>query len=280
MIDTHVHIWDPSRATYAWLDGEGPLLNRLYFIEEWISATAGTPVTGGILVQAANNAEDTQLMLEVAENCDTILGVVGWLPLQDPEEVAKYLENDWVPGHYLKGVRHLIHNEPDPRWLMQPEVLESLHLLAKFGLSYDLVGIVPEHIRTALDVAGKVPGLRMVFDHLNQPPIAKGERFGVWGEWMKAAAAQSNFYCKISGLGIPAGKPYAWSGADVEPYIDFVLQQFGSHRCFCGGDWPVSLLAGDYGSTVGAYQSVLEKLLDAEALERVLVKNAGIFYKL
>jgi len=280
MIDTHVHIWDPARVHYAWLEEEGPILNRAYNIQQWVEATEGNGITGALLVQAANNLEDTGLMLEAAESCSLVKGVVGWLPLIEPEKVAMLLEGDFGSNKYIKGIRHLIHNEPDPRWLLQTEVIESLKILANHGLPFDLVGILPEHIETALLVAEKVPGLYMVFDHLNQPPIDTGDKFGEWGELLAEAARHDKFYCKISGLGFPSGKPFKWKAEDVAPYIGFVLQKFGTDRCFCGGDWPVSLLAGEYSYTMDIYKLVLQGLLDKDNMDKVLDRNAEAFYKL
>ena len=280
MIDTHVHIWDPERVHYAWLEGEGPILNRTYNIQQWVEATEGNGITGALLIQAANNPEDTALMLEAADSCSLVKGVVGWLPLLEPEKVSRLLGGNFGSNKYIKGIRHLIHNEPDPRWLLLPEVVESLKMVAAHGLTYDLVGIIPEHIKTVLLLAEKVPDLLMVFDHLNQQPIDTGEKFGEWGELMAEAALHQKFYCKISGLGFPSGKPFKWTGEDVAPYIEFVLQKFGSDRCFCGGDWPVSLLAGDYSFTMDIYLSVLQGLLDKGDLDKVLSRNAEAFYKL
>jgi L-fuconolactonase len=173
-------------------------------------------------------------------------------------------------------VRHLIHNEADSNWLLQDTVTESLGILADHGLSYDVVGVIPAHIRAALKVAEKVPELRMVFDHLNQPPIGK-EGWGEWGELMKEAAGHENFYVKISGLGTASGNFESWKAADLEPAINFVLQHFGADRCFCGGDWPVSLLAGSYEKVWKAYRDILKGL---PGREKLLYKNAQHFYGL
>jgi L-fuconolactonase len=280
MIDTHVHIWDTTKAKYAWLDNEGPVLNRTYSIASWEQAVEGTNVTAGVLVQAANNLEDTALMLEAATNSDLIVGVVGWLPLQQPDAVGEILEGDFGNNPYIKGVRHLIHNELDPRWLLQPAVIESLALVAAKGLTYDMVGVHNDHLKTALCVAEKVPELYMVFDHLNQPPIAAGEKFGEWGQLMMEAATHSNFFCKISGLGSPSGKPFEWTDQDISPYVEFVLNHFGDERCFCGGDWPVCLLTGEYAQSIDVYEQTLLGLLNAESLQKVLTNNARNFYHL
>ena len=280
VIDTHVHVWDFDQAEYTWLKGDTSILNRSYDLEELEPDRVAAGIMEGILVQAANNPEDTDWMLRVAADHDWIKGVVGWLPLQDPAATAGILEKGYATSRYFKGVRHLIHNEADPGWLFQEPVLESLRLLARYDLPYDVVGIIPAHIRTVLEVMEKVPELRLVFDHLNQPPILSKERFGQWGELMQAAAGHPGCYVKISGLGTASGNFQGWKAVDLEPYIGFALQYFGEDRCLFGGDWPVSLLAGSYQRTWKTYRDLLRDLLEEEGREKVLYKNAERFYKL
>nr|WP_294905415.1 amidohydrolase family protein [uncultured Lacibacter sp.] len=276
--DTHVHIWDFQRAEYAWLKNNTSILNRTYAIEELEADRQEAAITTGILVQAANNFEDTDWMLHVAVNTNWIAGIVGWLPLTDPEATLKALQRKYGKEKYFKGVRHLIHDEPDPYWLLQPAVINSLHILADHNIPYDVVGVLPEHIETALEVANKVPDLKMVFDHLNQPPIATNEQFGRWGELMKEAAQHKNFYAKISGLGVTAQKGADWTADDIKPYVAFAVEQFGTDRCFLGGDWPVALLAGSYNHAWKNYKEVILELVDKSAAEKIFYSNAANFY--
>jgi L-fuconolactonase len=278
LADTHVHIWDFNRAEYAWLEGNTSILNRTYSIEELETERFEIGIKKGILVQAANNFEDTDWMLHVAVNTDWIAGIVGWLPLIDPDATLKALQKKYGKENYFKGVRHLIHDERDPEWLLQPEVINSLQILADHNIPYDIVGVLPEHIETALQVAAKVPELRMVFDHLNQPPIASKEQFGKWGELMKEAAQHKNCYAKISGLGTTAQKGANWTADDIKPYVAFALQQFGTDRCFLGGDWPVSLLAGSYTSAWKNYLTVIDELLPVAERSKIYYHNAANFY--
>src|SRR5581483_3150441 len=163
IIDTHVHIWNFERAEYAWLKNDRSVLNRNYLIEELLPEQESAGITSGVLVQAANNFEDTNWMLEVAETNPWIRGVVGWLPLMDPAGTAVALK-EYLGNPYFKGVRHLIHDELDPRWLLQPEVMQSLSVLAAYDVPYDVVGVTTDHLRTALEVAQKVPELRLMLD--------------------------------------------------------------------------------------------------------------------
>ena len=279
IVDTHVHIWDFDKAEYSWLKGNTSILNRSYRIDELEKERREAGIVAGVLVQAANNLQETDYMLHVAADTEWIKGVVGWLPLLNPDETERLLEDQYAKNPYFKGVRHLIHDEQDPKWLLQHEVLESLGILSYHKIPYDVVGTMPEHISTVLEIADELPDFMLVFDHLNQPPIDSGERFGKWGEVMKEAARHTRIYAKLSGLGT-ASKNADWSQKNIQPYIEFIIEQFGVERVFCGGDWPVSLLAGSYSRTWKIYRDVLESILTKEEQHKVLFSNAMDFYKL
>jgi L-fuconolactonase len=279
VIDTHMHSWDLQKVRYSWLDGDTSILAQNYYpsgIEDQLRAAN---VSAAVMVQAANNIEDTAFMFECAEQYSWIIGVVGWVDLLNPETAKKQLEAH-IQNKYFKGIRHLIHDEPDSNWLLQPAVIKSLGILADHGVPFDVVGVKIEHIKAALQVAKQIPHLKMVFDHLNHPPIATSEQFGAWGEAIAEAAALPNFYAKISGLGTCCADFNDWSASTIEPYVAYVLAHFGVHKLMIGGDWPVSLLAGDYVGTHLKYQTVIEKLVAPEHQEKIYSTNATSFYKL
>lgn len=280
MIDTHIHVWNFSKAKYDWLENDTSILNRNYNIDEIEEERKALDIDKGVLVQASNRIEDTTFMLEVANENDWIKGIVGWLPLMDTDACEKIISSQYMHQPLIKGFRHLIHDEADPRWLLQPQVIRSLQLIASYNYTYDVVGVLTEHIETVFAVADKVPGLKMVFDHLNHPPLDGKKPFNTWAELMKQAAANPNLYAKISGLGTITNKPGLWNENDIQPAVEFALQHFGEDRCFCGGDWPVSLLAGSYTYTWDVYKGILEHLLPSSSLTKIYDDNAQNFYRL
>lgn len=280
IIDTHIHIWDLENGRYEWLDGDTSILNRTHLLDELLPEMAGTPVASGILVQAANNMADTELMLNAAGNNGQITGVVGWLPLTDPVQTGILLEEKFLKEPYFKGVRHLIHNEADPEWLLQATVMESLGILASYNIPYDVVGIHDGHLKTAIRVSEKIPSLKLVLDHLNQPPIQHQQQFGSWGELMKDISSNRNVHAKISGLGTASGNSSRWQAADILPYINYALETFGADRCLLGGDWPVSKLAGSYAKHWEVYTGIINSLLTGADAENVYWMNASRFYDL
>jgi L-fucono-1,5-lactonase len=279
IVDTHVHVWDLDRAEYPWLEGDSSILNRNWTIEQ-LEDRKKAGVVSGVLVQASGNLEDTELMLETARNTDWIAGVVCWLPLADTSKTQELLEERFLTEKYCKGIRHQIHDEPNEEWLLQPAVIESLKLLAAHDIPYDVVAVKPAHVEVVMEISKKVPGLRMVFDHLSQPPIATKEKFGRWGQLMKEASDLPNLYAKISGLGTASGHFEGRTADDIKPYVSFVLEHFTCDRCFCGGDWPVSILADTYAGTWQTYQLILNELLNENEREKVFYSNANKFYDL
>lgn len=274
--DTHIHIWDLAKVKYQWLEGNTTILNKTYSLEELEPQRKATGITAGVLVQAANNFEDTDLMLEAAAAHPWIKGVVGWFPLLDPDATLKAIDR-YKDQPLLKGIRHLIHDERNTKWLLQERVVESLKILATHGYSYDVVGTQLDHLKCVITLGMEVPELNMVLDHLNQPPIL-GKAFGEWGVLMEEVAQNPRVHAKISGLGL-ATKMEEWNADHLRPAISFALATFGADRCFCGGDWPVALLAGEYQYTWDQYQIVINTLLKHDDRQKVYELNAARFYR-
>ncbi len=215
-------------------------------------------------------------MLEQAEKYDWIKAVVGWIPLTEPEIATRALE---VFGSYpkFKGVRHLIHDEPDANYLTRPEVLVTLEILAERGLTFDVVSVLPRHLELVAMVATKIPNLKMVIDHLSKPPIfARG--WQPWADLLKAASEHQNVYAKISGLNTAADWEN-WNASHLEPYVDFAVRCFGAERLMFGSDYPVAILAGDYAKVWQETNVLLEKLAPNQKAQ-ILGGTAARFYGL
>lgn len=257
LIDTHLHIWDLERGDYPWLGPESGILYRTYAVEDVDAARRVAGVDGAILVQAANNRRDTELMIESMAGHPWILGVVGWVDLMagaGAEAVAAELKST----SRVVGIRHLIHDEPDPDWIVQPAVVDGLRVLAEVGLTYDVVSVIPRHLVHVATVAKAVPDLTLVIDHLSKPPIASGD-LTEWGQLFAAAAEYPNVIAKVSGLDT-AGIPETWTVDDLRPAFDHALETLGSDRLMYGGDWPISIVGGGYARQHAAFAALIAEL--------------------
>lgn len=277
VIDAHQHFWNLDRIRYGWLEQPGVApIRRTIEAPELEPQLRAAGVDKTVLVQSLDSYEDTDYMLETAARYEWVAGVVGWVPLDRPDEAARKLEH-YAQNRLFKGVRHLIHDEADPDWVVRQEVIEGLKTLASFGMSFDVVAVFPNHLKHVPTLAEKVPGLKMVIDHLAKPPIRSGE-LEPWASQLARAASYPNVYAKISGLNT-AADPDSWTAESFRPYIDFAMERFGADRLMYGSDWPVCTLAGDYAKVWRETKRALADCSERE-FEAIAGGTASSFYRL
>lgn len=241
-VDTHLHVWDRSQARYDWLE-KAPLdLRRDFAFNDVAPHLDSTAIDRVILVQAADNADDTKSMLGVARANPRVAGVIGWLPIDEPEVVQRRIDSFQAEA-LLVGVRTLIHDRPDPDWIVRPEVLQGLAVLASRGIPYDYVTSHPRALVHLPEVARRNPSLPLVIDHLGSPPF--GENSRAWEMWRSSLADAAQYplvYAKISGM--PAANRIA--RREVLQAVQTAADLFGPRRLMIGSDWPVSRIREGY----------------------------------
>ena len=250
------------------------VINRTFGFEDFRARAVAAGVDRAVLVQADDSAADTEAMFEVAAAHPEIAGVVGWVPLDRPDEAAGQLDRLQArPG--FAGIRTLIHDQPDPDWLLRPEVGEGLALLERSGVPFDVISVLPRHLSHVPVLSERYPALRMVLDHLSHPPLG-GADTSEWRTLITAAARNPLVFAKVSGL-YPAGP--SWTAADVRDVVEFAVDMFGPDRLMFGSDWPVAELGGGYGKMRTELSKLFGQLPPA-GRDAVLGGTATRFYTL
>jgi L-fucono-1,5-lactonase len=261
VVDAHHHVWDLSVRDQDWIASDSPL-RRNFTIEDLAPEGRAAGVGRTVLVQTVTVPEETPEFLALAAGHDLIAGVVGWTDLTRPdvaEELARLRE---LPGGtLLKGIRHQVQSEPDPEWLLRPDVRRGLTAVAEAGLVYDLV-VLPHQLLACAKSAESLPQLTFALDHLGKPPIASGT-LEPWATHVHALAALPNTVCKLSGL-VTEADLASWTVDDLRPYADTVLDAFGPDRLMFGSDWPVCSLAATYGEVMSAARELTAGLSISE----------------
>ena len=263
VIDGHQHFWDPADGSCGWMTEDYAAIRRVFSPEDLRPALAAAGVDKTILVQTWHSLVETRAFLSMASRTDFVAGVVGWVDLTDPEVAATLFELKARPdGPYLVGIRHLVHNEADPNWLLREDVQRGLGAVGDAGLVYDLLLKEPQ-IPAALETVERHPNLRFVVDHIAKPRIAQ-HAMEPWAGLMQGFTAhRDHVWCKLSGMVTEADWRH-WKQQDLQPYVDEVLSIFGPSRCLFGSDWPVCLVAADYQSVKRALDDCLSGLSEEE----------------
>lgn len=275
MIDSHLHLWELGPGAYAWLGPQYGELFRSYGEAEARETLDTAGIGGAVLVQADDTVADTESMLAVADRNSWVLGVVGWIPLENPSEAKGELQR-FLQNPAFRGVRHLVHNDSRDNFLELPSVRDSLSMLASHGLAFDVPDAFPRHLGRTVQLARDLPELTIVLDHLGKPPMADAAAMALWRADFRALAELPNTVAKVSGLHLP-GVPYTPEA--LRPLWDEALDAFGPGRLMIGGDWPVSTLGAPYGRTLEVLLELAEELTSAEReefLEGTAVRTYGL----
>jgi L-fuconolactonase len=270
IVDAHHHFWDPDHASYPWMTDEVAAIRRAFGPSDLAPLLHAEGVRGTVLVQARMSFDETYALLDAAAATDFVLGVVGWVDLGHADVTAMLRD---IAHPKLVGVRHQVHDEADPAWLLRPDVQRGLRAVCEAGLAYDLL-VRTRELPAALEAARDHPDLTLVLDHLAKPPVASGDT-RVWAEALAPLADLPNVSCKLSGL-VTEADWETWTPDLLIPYLRRALDWFGAERCLFGSDWPVCLLAASYEEVLGLVRTALRP---AER-DRVLAGTAARVYRL
>ena len=278
IVDAHQHFWDPDTGDYDWMSGPAAPLRRVFTPDDLRPELAAAGVSATVLVQTWASLDETRAFLALAAATDFVAGVVGWVDLTAPDVSDVIAELKARPdGHYLVGIRHQVHDEPDADWLLRDYVKRGLEAVQRHGLVYDLL-LRPRELAAALETVRAFPELRFVIDHMAKPDIARG-RLDEWSAPMRPFLAEaSHVWCKLSGM-VTEADWQRWKPHDLRPFVDEAVRIFGANRCLYGSDWPVCLLAGPYVRILDALKQTIAPLTPPERAQ-ILALSAIELYGL
>jgi L-fuconolactonase len=271
-IDAHQHYWDPARGDYFWMVPGGKL-DRVFAPSDLRPCLARNNVGGTVLIQAAPTLEETDYLLSIASREPTVRGVVGWIDFEDPSHLAAL--DRFRRNPKFKGIRPMIQDIADPKWVMQSNLSWAFDALVEHNLCFDAL-LHSQHILPLLKRIGRHPGLKVVIDHGARPQI-RDEAFAPWAADIARLARESSAFVKLSGLITEAGPN--WTENDLQPYASHLLQTFGPDRVMFGSDWPVCLRASTYDRWFEAASALTSSYSEAERAA-VFGGNAIKFYGL
>jgi L-fuconolactonase len=272
-IDAHQHFWRFDAVRDRWITAEMSVLKRDYLPGDLLPELQRNGIGGTIAVQADQSENETEFLLDLAEQNPFIAGVVGWVDLRSPrlEERLEFYSR----FERLVGFRHIVQAEPDHLFLLRHDFLRGLRRLQSRDYSYDLL-VYPHQLGAAVELAHRLPELRVVLDHIGKPAIRERSR-GPWRQQILELAEHSNVYCKLSGLVTEADWQH-WTADDCKPYLDAAFEAFGYERLMFGSDWPVCLVAANYGQVTSLIADYAAQCAP-HALDAIMGQNAINFYR-
>jgi len=277
IVDTHQHLWDPERFTYAWLKPL-PSLNRPFRMPDYLAAARGLDIEKSVHVEADVDEplmlDETRYILELADRPDNPLEGVVACARPESASFRDYIEQ--IVGHpKLKGVRRILHTQPDA--LGQGKTfIENVHSLATFGLSFDIC-VLARQLPIAISLVQHCPGVNFILDHCGVPQV-KEKVLDPWRAHIWEISQFPGVACKISGL-VAYADPERWTPDDLRPFIEHVIECFGWDRVMFGSDWPVCTLSSTFARWVETLTALTHSAGDANQ-KKLFRDNAIRVYRL
>lgn len=274
IIDSHQHFWTYHPSTHPWINTSMDILKRDFMPEHLKTILLENGISGCVAVQTDQSESETTFLLDCAKQHAFIKAVVGWLDLRAEDFETKLQQ--FTKDSNLKGLRHIVQDEPSTNFMLRPDFQKGIGLLEKYNLTYDIL-IYPKQLPTALELVKTFSTQTFVLDHMAKPDC-NGPMDAEWRHFMLQLGKCDNVFCKVSGLVTEAmwGK---WSKLDFEPFLDVAFKAFGPERILYGSDWPVCLLSANYSEVLEIVISYLTRF-SMEDQKRVLGLNAVSFYNI
>jgi L-fuconolactonase len=258
-IDAHQHFWRYTPEEYGWIGPDMALLKRDHLPTDLAPLLMSTGIDGTVAVQARQTLGETEWLLGLADRYPSIKGVVGWVDLRS-SRLRGQLERFCKHSKFC-GVRHVVQDEPDARFMLRKDFIRGVGMLAEFDLTYDIL-IFSRHLPVACRLVEKFPDQPFVLDHVAKPAIKDG-KVAPWDADIRRLALFPNVYCKFSGM-VTEADWQQWQFSDFRPYLDTVFEAFGAQRIMFGSDWPVCTLASTYADVVEIVSDYVQQLSEEE----------------
>lgn len=273
-IDSHQHFWKFDPVRDDWINDEMAVIQKDFNPGDLEPLLKQNGFEGSVVVQSDQSEKENAFHLQNAAHADFIKGIVGWVNLQakDVEERLVYYSSFLK----MKGFRHVLQGETDRSLMLKPAFMRGVSLLEKYGFTYDIL-IYHDQLKYLPEFVAAFPNQKFVIDHIAKPQIKDGI-IDQWKKDMEAITFFENVYCKISGM-VTEADWKNWKEEDFLPYLDVVVNTFGTKRIMYGSDWPVCLVAASYEKMLSIVKKYFSSF-SAEEQNDFFGKNAITFYNL
>jgi predicted TIM-barrel fold metal-dependent hydrolase len=279
VIDAHIHLFDTLRpGGVPWPEKTDTVLYKPALPQRYIAESALFGIVGAIAIEASPLATDNQWLLNVAANQPVIVGVIGDLVPGTPPYLQD-LERLHSNSLFL-GIRYgNLWNRDLAADLENPGFIDGLKALAAAGLVLETANPDPRLIDAIVEVAERVPDLRIVIDHLPHAPIPTepDARDRYW-ENLRLLAGSPRVFVKLSEIPVRTNEKLVTDQHFYQASLDAIWDIFGEDHILFGSDWPNSDHVATYSQTFSIVRGYMARKTPA-AREKYFWKNSIAAYK-
>ena len=247
-IDAHVHFWDPACGFDNRPIADHPAYRRTFLPADIDADLERSTIDAMLLVQTCPQVAETQWLLDLARHDTRIVGVTGWVDLDDPR-------CDFTPmlaQPKIVGIRAQLRRIADKAFIERPQVLRNLGAALRAGLGVTILA-EPRHYANVARALDALPPGPITLNHL-------GLRFADtdstrWRAAMRGFARRDALFVQLSGLPFLYGE--RWRDDDARKSLDEAFDILGPSRLMFASDWPMLVRFASYPDWVQAVDAFL-----------------------
>jgi predicted TIM-barrel fold metal-dependent hydrolase len=286
IIDCHIHLFDATRSQGAPYKGGRAFPGGVALPGMYAKIAKPLGIVGVIEVDASPWVEDNLWVLETIQPEPLMVGTVGNLQPDKPE-FGEYLER-YAKNPLYRGIRYgNLWRYDLTKQVDNPQFIDGLKLMVQHDLVLETANQNIALLEAAVRVNDKVPGLRIVLDHLPALDPAP-ETQASYDAVLKEISQRKNIWTKLSEIvhpvrsaqsGPPATPPVIVPGlAAHRDRLDALMGTFGEDRVVFGSDWPNAVGVSEVPDTVALVREYFSGKSRAAA-EKYFWKNSVAAYK-
>ncbi len=276
IIDTHIHLFDPTRPQGAPYTGPPGVPVEPSLPPRYRKLAAPLGIVGAIKVEASPWVEDNLWVLEVAERDPIIVGVIGNLEPDKPD-FAEMLDR-YHKNRLFRGIRYgNLWGRDITKQAENPAFLDGLKRLQQADLVLDTANPRVELLQAVVTITDTIPDLRVVLDHLPslEPTV---ENRNAYEAALDQLQQRSKVFVKLSAV---IHRINGKVSTDLAPYrdrLEQLIDRFGEDRILFGSDWPNSDGVAPLDKVVGVVREFFQTK-PREVAEKYFWKNSLAAYK-
>ncbi len=278
IVDCHIHLFDQARPQGAPYTG-GSINKEPALPARYRKLARPLGIVAAIEVEASPWVEDNLWVLETEERDPMMVGAIGNLQ-PEKAEFREYLDR-YRKNRLFLGIRYgNLWGYDLAAQLSNPAFVEGLRLLQQADMVLDTANPRSDLLDAILRLSDKVPGLRIVIDHLPSMLLAdldRGARSSI-DRTLRELSRRPKIYIKISQAIRIVNGVAVTAAATYKPAFDQIFDTFGENRLLFGSDWPNEHAVDNLPAIVQIVREYFAAK-GAAAAEKYFWKNSLAVYK-